>query len=52
MPSKIVDATLSTFNTVFEKFKSEAPNNKSNLILFLADIEPSTNLSWCPGNFL
>ncbi|KVI00634.1 thioredoxin-like protein Clot [Cynara cardunculus var. scolymus] len=48
MPLKMVDATLSTFNTVFEKFKSEAPNNKSNLILFLADIEPSTNLSWCP----
>ncbi|XP_023755562.1 thioredoxin-like protein Clot [Lactuca sativa] len=48
MPLKMADATLSTFNTVFEKFKSEAPNNKSNLILFLADIEPSTNLSWCP----
>ncbi|KAL4560988.1 hypothetical protein LXL04_033147 [Taraxacum kok-saghyz] len=48
MPLKIADATLSTFNAVFEKFKSEAPNNKSNFILFLADIEPSTNLSWCP----
>ncbi|KAJ0792765.1 putative Thioredoxin-like superfamily [Helianthus annuus] len=48
MPLKTVDATLSTFNAVFEKFKSEAPNNKNNLILFLADNEPSTNRSWCP----
>ncbi|MFS7906127.1 hypothetical protein Hanom_Chr01g00055651 [Helianthus anomalus] len=50
MPLKRVDATVSTFNAVFEKFKSEAPNNKNNLILFLADNEPSTNRSWCPGN--
>ncbi|KAJ0810077.1 putative Thioredoxin-like superfamily [Helianthus annuus] len=48
MPLKTVDATLSTFNAVFEKFKSEAPDNKNNLILFLADNEPSTNRSWCP----
>ncbi|MFS7906128.1 putative Thioredoxin-like superfamily [Helianthus anomalus] len=48
MPLKRVDATVSTFNAVFEKFKSEAPNNKNNLILFLADNEPSTNRSWCP----
>ncbi|GKE15177.1 thioredoxin-like protein Clot [Tanacetum coccineum] len=44
----MVDATLSNFNTVFEKFKSEAANNKANLILFLADNDPSTNRSWCP----
>ncbi|KAL7126077.1 hypothetical protein ABFS83_14G161500 [Erythranthe nasuta] len=48
MPMKVVDATVSTFDEVFEKFKSEADNHKANLILFLADNEPSTNLSWCP----
>ncbi|EYU31342.1 hypothetical protein MIMGU_mgv1a016170mg [Erythranthe guttata] len=48
MPMKVVDATVSTFGEVFEKFKSEADNHKANLILFLADNEPSTNLSWCP----
>ncbi|EEF49186.1 thioredoxin-like protein Clot [Ricinus communis] len=48
MPLKLVDATISTFDSVFEKFKSEAAKNKANLILFLADKDPSTNLSWCP----
>ncbi|KAL9142338.1 hypothetical protein ABFS82_14G163200 [Erythranthe guttata] len=48
MPMKVVDATVSTFGEVFEKFKSETANHKANLILFLADKEPSTNLSWCP----
>lgn len=49
MPMKVLDATVSTFEVVFDKFKSEAPNYKANLILFLADKDPSTNLSWCPG---
>ncbi|KAI4371055.1 hypothetical protein MLD38_019331 [Melastoma candidum] len=48
MPMKMVDATLSTFDGVFERFRSEAPANKANLILFLADKDPSTTLSWCP----
>ncbi|KAK3023986.1 hypothetical protein RJ639_044143 [Escallonia herrerae] len=48
MPLKVLDATPSTFSDVFDKFRSEAPNNKANLILFLADIDPSTSLSWCP----
>ncbi|PWA35028.1 thioredoxin superfamily protein [Artemisia annua] len=48
MPLKIVDATLSNFNSVFDKFKSEAQTNKANLILFLADNDPATNRSWCP----
>ncbi|KAK3009879.1 hypothetical protein RJ639_011223 [Escallonia herrerae] len=48
MPLKVLDATPSTFGDVFGKFRSEAPNNKANLILFLADIDPSTSLSWCP----
>ncbi|KAG2676561.1 hypothetical protein I3760_12G058600 [Carya illinoinensis] len=48
MPMKVSDATVSTFDTVFQKFISEAPKNKANLILFLADEDPSTSLSWCP----
>ncbi|XVE76679.1 hypothetical protein DITRI_Ditri13aG0001000 [Diplodiscus trichospermus] len=48
MPVKVVDATVSSFDSIFEKFKSDAPNNKANLILFLADKDPSTSLSWCP----
>ncbi|KAF9665413.1 hypothetical protein SADUNF_Sadunf16G0120000 [Salix dunnii] len=48
MTVKLVDATISSFGSVFEKFKAEAPQNKVNLILFLADNDPSTKLSWCP----
>ncbi|KAL3615389.1 hypothetical protein CASFOL_041050 [Castilleja foliolosa] len=48
MPVKVLDATLSTFQGEFEKFSNEAPKNKANLILFLADDEPSTKRSWCP----
>ncbi|KAA8515711.1 hypothetical protein F0562_018678 [Nyssa sinensis] len=48
MPLKMLDATVSSFDAVFDNFKSEAPNNKANLILFLADKDPSTSLSWCP----
>lgn len=50
MPLKTVDATVSNFNQVFENFKSEAPKNQINLLLFLADKDPSTSLSWCPGS--
>ena len=52
MTVKIVDATVASFNEVFEKFKSESPKFKSNLILFLADNDPATNISWCPGKSL
>ncbi|XP_057807760.1 thioredoxin-like protein Clot [Salvia miltiorrhiza] len=48
MPMKALEATLSTFDGVFQQFTAEAANNKANFILFLADNEPSTNLSWCP----
>ncbi|GMY22337.1 thioredoxin-like protein Clot [Fagus crenata] len=48
MPLKMLDATVSNFDSVFEKFRSEAPKYKANLILFLADKDPSTSLSWCP----
>lgn len=43
-----MDATVASFNEVFSKFKEEAANNKANLILFLADNDPATSLSWCP----
>lgn len=45
---ELFDATVSTFDAVFEKFRSEASQNKFNLILFLADKDPVTSLSWCP----
>ena len=48
MPLKVLEATVSSFDVVFEKFRSEAPQNKANLILFLADNDPATSLSWCP----
>ncbi|CAI9103182.1 OLC1v1001628C1 [Oldenlandia corymbosa var. corymbosa] len=48
MPMKVLDATVTTFDEVFEQFKSESLNHKANLILFLADADPSTNRSWCP----
>ncbi|KAJ0038993.1 hypothetical protein Pint_24078 [Pistacia integerrima] len=48
MPLKLSDANVSSFDNVFEKFRSESPNHKANFILFLADKDPSTSLSWCP----
>ncbi|EXB59939.1 hypothetical protein L484_013059 [Morus notabilis] len=48
MPLKLLDATVSNFESIFEKFISESTKNKANLILFLADKDPSTSLSWCP----
>ncbi|KAE9584897.1 hypothetical protein Lal_00024313 [Lupinus albus] len=48
MPVKFFEATLSNFDAVFEQFRSEAPKNKANLILFVADKDPATSLSWCP----
>ncbi|KAK7334780.1 hypothetical protein VNO80_26544 [Phaseolus coccineus] len=48
MPLKVLEATVSSFDGVFEKFRSEAAKNKANLILFLADKGPATSLSWCP----
>ncbi|GAB2210702.1 hypothetical protein Droror1_Dr00015984 [Drosera rotundifolia] len=48
MPGKIIDATISNFDEVFAEFKAESAKYKANLILFLADKDPSTSLSWCP----
>ena len=49
---KVLEATVATFDGVFQQFTNEAANNKANFILFYADKEPSTNLSWCPGTQL
>ncbi|PKA51069.1 Thioredoxin-like protein Clot [Apostasia shenzhenica] len=47
MPLKtVVEAKASDFEEVFEKFRAE--NAEIKLLLFLADKDPSTNLSWCP----
>ncbi|KAK4796658.1 hypothetical protein SAY86_028984 [Trapa natans] len=48
MPLKLVDATVSSFDVAFEKFILDVPKHRANLILFLADKDPSTSLSWCP----
>ncbi|KAL2321955.1 hypothetical protein Fmac_026334 [Flemingia macrophylla] len=45
---KVFEANLCSFDGVFEKFRAEAPQNKANLILFLADKDPATSRSWCP----
>ncbi|KAK9091728.1 hypothetical protein Sjap_024905 [Stephania japonica] len=45
---KVVDANLENFAEVFESFKADAAKQRVNLILFLADKDQSTNLSWCP----
>ncbi|RWV87314.1 hypothetical protein BHE74_00021680 [Ensete ventricosum] len=56
MPLKTFDADLSNFDQVFGRFtKSEttegSPSEPDQLkfLLFLADKDPSTNRSWCPG---
>ncbi|XP_028769524.1 thioredoxin-like protein Clot [Neltuma alba] len=48
MPLKISDATIASFAEAFEKFRSDVPKNKLNLILFLVDKDPATSLSICP----
>lgn len=49
MPLKTIDATVSDFEEAFERFKSENSQNQLKFLLFLADKDPSTSLSWCPG---
>ncbi|KMZ68235.1 Thioredoxin domain-containing protein [Zostera marina] len=42
-----VDATVTDFDEVFDRFKSENEGIKK-ILLFLADKDPTTNESWCP----
>ncbi|XVF02373.1 hypothetical protein REPUB_Repub04eG0169800 [Reevesia pubescens] len=48
MSLKVVDETISSFDSIFEKFILDAPNNKANFIIFLVDKDLFTTLSWCP----
>ncbi|GJN28911.1 hypothetical protein PR202_gb17085 [Eleusine coracana subsp. coracana] len=46
-----VDATLADFDGHFERlFGSD--DGKVKLLLFLADREPSSTLTWCPGKII
>ncbi|KAG6528283.1 hypothetical protein ZIOFF_010434 [Zingiber officinale] len=50
MPLEISDATLSDFDRVFEGFQGAKTSQPAlKFLLFLADKDPSTKLSWCPG---
>jgi hypothetical protein len=47
-----VDATVADFDGHFEKLFAAGDGGKGKavkLLLFLADREPSSNLTWCPG---
>ncbi|XP_042457136.1 thioredoxin-like protein Clot [Zingiber officinale] len=49
MPLEISDATLSDFDRVFEGFQGAKTSQPAlKFLLFLADKDPSTKLSWCP----
>ena len=48
MPLTTLDASVADFATVFGKFKAETARKK--LVLFLADKDPVSQQSWCPGN--
>jgi hypothetical protein len=51
-----VDAALDNFEDLFASHFAAADggggsSNAVKLLLFLADREPSSNLTWCPGNY-
>lgn len=45
-----VDATVADFDGHFERLFAGDDGGKLKLLLFLADREPSSSLTWCPGN--
>lgn len=45
-----VDATVADFDGHFERLFASDDGGKLKLLLFLADREPSSSLTWCPGN--
>jgi hypothetical protein len=50
MVLETMEAKLEDFNQVFQKFRSdEATKKHLKFILFLADKDPLTSRSWCPG---
>ena len=45
-----VDATLADFDAHFAShFAASASDKPVKLLLFLADRNPSSDLTWCPG---
>jgi hypothetical protein len=46
-----VDATLADFDAHFERLFGPSADGdvKVKLLLFLADRDPSSTLTWCPG---
>ena len=53
MVLETMEAKLDDFNQVFQKFRSDEVTKKHlKFILFLADKDPMTSRSWCPGIFL
>jgi hypothetical protein len=50
MVLETMETKLDDFNQVFQKFRSdEATRKHLKFILFLADKDPLTSRSWCPG---
>lgn len=47
MPLTMVDASVVDFAAVFQRFKADSARKK--FVLFLADKDPVSSLSWCPG---
>ncbi|MQL72012.1 hypothetical protein Taro_004347 [Colocasia esculenta] len=47
MTLAMADATVSDFEGVFQKFKADNAQKKQ-FLLFLADKDPVSSLSWCP----
>lgn len=51
MTVEMVDATVADFDAHFEKLYAAGDDGgKVKLLLFLADRDPSSSLTWCPGN--
>ncbi|KAK1266833.1 Thioredoxin-like protein Clot [Acorus gramineus] len=48
MPLKMVDANVSNFEEELKRMESENTQNQLKFILFLADKDTSSSLSWCP----
>ncbi|XP_078438258.1 thioredoxin superfamily protein [Wolffia australiana] len=46
MPLTTIDASVANFAAMFDRFKADRSRKK--FLLFLADKDPVSNLSWCP----
>lgn len=43
-----IDATVENFSTAFESIETNNDKDRVTLLLFLADKDPASGLSWCP----